>query len=54
MISVLVSTKDAEIRWRVLNKLEKEPNLTLQNLIEDYQLFINVRQDAKDIEVNVM
>ena len=31
----LVSTKDAEIR--ILNKLENEPNLTLQNLAEDCQ-----------------
>ena len=47
----LVLTKDAEIRRRVLNKLENEPNLTLQNLAEDCQRFINVQQDAKDIEV---
>ena len=48
----LVSTKDAEIRRRVLNKLENESNLTLQNKAEDCQRFINVRQDAKDIEVS--
>ena len=48
----LVSSKDTEIRRRVLNKLENEPNLTLQNLAEDSQRFINVRQDAKDIEVS--
>ena len=50
----LVLTKDAEIRWRVLNKLENEPSLILQNLAEDCQGFINVRQDAKDIEVSGM
>ena len=50
-VQCLVSTKDAEIRRRVLNKLENEPNLTLQNLAEDCQGFINVRQD-KDIEVS--
>ena len=33
-------------------KFENERNLTLQNLTEDCQRFINVCQDAKDIEVN--
>ena len=47
----LVSTKDAEIR-RVLDKLENEANQTLQNLAEDCQRFINVRQDAKEIEAS--
>ena len=32
----LVSTKDPEIKTRVLNKLENEPNLTSQNLAEDF------------------
>ena len=49
----LVSTKDIEIR-RILNKLEKEPNLTLQNLAKDFQRFINVQQDAKDTKVSSM
>ena len=44
------STEDAKIRRRVLNKLENESNLTLQNLAEDCLGFINVWQDAKDIE----
>ena len=48
----LVTTKDAKIRWRVLNKLENEPNLTLQNLAEDFQRLINVWQDAKVMEVS--
>ena len=51
-VQVLVSTKDAEIRRKVLNKLENEHDLTLQNLAEDYQQIRNVRQDAKDIEVS--
>ena len=38
----LVSTKDAKIRRRVLNKLENEPNLTFQNF-EDCQRSMNVR-----------
>ena len=33
----LVSAKDAEIRRRVLSKLENEPDLTLQKLAEDFQ-----------------
>ena len=45
-------TKDTEIRGKVINKLESEPNLILQNLAEDCQRFINVWQDAKDIEVS--
>ena len=39
-------TKDAEIKRKVLNKLEDEPKLTLQNLAEDCQRFINDRQDS--------
>ena len=46
-----MSTKDAEIKKRVLNKLENEPNLTSQNLAEDCQRFMNVWQDAKNIDV---
>ena len=33
----LVSTKDAEIRRRILNRLENDPNITLQLIAEDYQ-----------------
>ena len=33
----LVSTKDAEIRQRILNKLENELNITLQQIAEDCQ-----------------
>ena len=46
----LISAKDAEIRRRVLNKLENEPNITLQQIAEDCQRFISVRQDSKNIE----
>ena len=38
----LVSIKDAEIRRKVLNKLENEPHLTLKNQVEDCQRFINI------------
>ena len=46
----LVSAKDAEIRRRVLSKLENEPDLTLQKLAEDCQRIVNVRKDSKNIE----
>lgn len=46
----LVSTKDAEIRRRILTKLESEPELTLQKLAEDCQRCIRVKKDSKDIE----
>ena len=42
-----VSAKEAEIRRRVLSKLENEPNLTLQNLAEDCQRIVSVRKDSK-------
>ena len=48
----LVSTKGAEIWRKVLDKLENESNMTLKKLPEDCQRFINVRQDAKNIEVS--
>ena len=44
------SNKDAEIRRRVLDKLENESNLTPQQIAEDCQRFVNVRQDLKDIK----
>ena len=46
----LVLAKDAEIRHRVLLKLENEPDLTLQKLAEDYQKIVSVRKDSKNIE----
>ena len=45
-----VSAKDAEIKRRVLSKLENEPDLTLQKLTEDCQRIVNVRKDSKNIE----
>ena len=45
-----VSTKDPEIRRRVLSKLESEPNLTLKKLVEDCQRIISVKKDSRDIE----
>ena len=46
----LVSTKDAKIRHRILNKLENEPNVTLQQIEEDFQRSVSVKQDSKKIE----
>ena len=46
----LVSTKDSEIRRRVLSKLESEPNLTLKKLVEDCQRIISVKKDSRDIK----
>ena len=46
----LVSAKDAEIRRRVLNKLENEPNLTFQQIAEDCQRFVSLSQDSKNIK----
>ena len=45
-----MSAKDAEIRRRVLSKLENKPDLTLQKLAEDCQRIVSVRKDSKNIE----
>ena len=46
----LVFAKDAEIRRRVLSKLENEHDLTLQKLAEDCQRIVSIRKDSKNIE----
>ena len=46
----LVSAEDAEVRRRVLTKLENEQGLTLQKLAEDCQRLISVKCDSKTIE----
>ena len=43
-----VSTKDVEIRRR--NKLEKEPNITLQQIAEDCQRYVRVKPDSKKLK----
>ena len=45
-----LSVKDAELRCRALNRLEKEPNITLQQLAEECQRIISEKQDSKNIE----
>ena len=46
----LVSAKNAEIRRRVLSKLENEPNLKLQKVSEDCQRTVSVRKALKNIK----
>ena len=46
----LVLAKDAEIRRRVLSKLQNELDLTLQKLAEDCQRILRVRKDSKNIK----
>ena len=46
----LVSAKNAEIRRRVLSKLENKPDLTLQKLAEDYKRIVSVSKDSQNIE----
>ena len=46
----LVSPEDAEIRRRVLTKLENEQGLTLKKLAEDCQRVVSVKSDSKTIE----
>ena len=42
--------KDAENRYKILNKLENEPNITLQQIAEDCQRCVSVKQDSQKIE----
>ena len=46
--------KNAEIRHRILNKLENEPNITLQQIAEDCQWYVRVKQDSKKNEESVI
>ena len=46
----LVSAEDAEIRCRVLTKLEKEQGLALKKLAEDCQRVVSIKSDSKTIE----
>ena len=46
----LVSAKDAEIRRRVLLKLENESDLILKKLAGSCQRIVSVRKDSKNIE----
>ena len=46
----LVSAEDAEIRRRVLTKLENKQGLTLKKLAEDCKRVVSVKSDSKTIE----
>lgn len=46
----LISVKHAGIRRRVINKLENEPDITLQQVAEDCQRLVSIREDSKNIE----
>ena len=48
-VQELVSTKDAEIRHRIQDKLENEPNIILQQIAENCQKYVSVKQDSKEM-----
>ena len=45
-----MSAKDAEIRRRVLSKLQNEPDVILQKLAEDCQSIVSVRKGSRNTE----
>ncbi|CAH8609833.1 unnamed protein product [Dicrocoelium dendriticum] len=46
----LQSHADADIRTRILHKLEQEPQLTLQDITTECQRLINLKHDTKMVE----
>ncbi|KER19644.1 hypothetical protein T265_11641 [Opisthorchis viverrini] len=46
----LQSHSDADIRTRILHKLEQEPNLTLQAITDECQRLIHLKHDTRMIE----
>ncbi|CAH8467909.1 unnamed protein product [Dicrocoelium dendriticum] len=46
----LQSHADADVRTRILHKLEQEPHLTLQDIAAECQRLINLKHDTKMIE----
>ena len=49
----LVSSTSAEIRRRVLSKLESEQNLTLQKLAEECQRAVSLKKESQKIEAGI-
>ena len=49
-IQGLTASKDAEIRSRLLMKLEQDQKITLQNLMDECQRILNLRADMAKIE----
>ena len=41
------ASKDAEIRSRLLSKLEQDSKLTIRNIVEEYQGIINLCHDSE-------
>ena len=46
----LKSPREADIRKRILSKLEIDPNITLQSISEECQRLINLKHDTAEIE----
>ena len=49
-IHALTSNKDAEIRSRILTKLEMDSKLTLQKIAEECQRMVNLKLDTARID----
>ncbi|KFD46356.1 hypothetical protein M514_12772 [Trichuris suis] len=49
-ISGLQSSQDTELRLRLLNKLESDPQVNLQKLTEECNFFNRVRHDSRMME----
>ena len=50
----LVLAKDAEIRQRILNKQQNEPNATLQQITEYCQQYTSIKQDLKESQSHMV
>ena len=46
----LTASRDKDIRSRILNKLEQDPDITLQKITEECQRILNIKHDNKQIE----
>ena len=46
----LQSSSDAEIRTRLLSKLEQDPQMTLQNITNECQILLNLKHDTSMLE----
>lgn len=46
----LTASKDSEIRARILTKLEQDPNLTLQAIVDECNRIVSMRHDSAKIE----
>ncbi|CAI2737860.1 unnamed protein product, partial [Dicrocoelium dendriticum] len=46
----LQSPSDADIRTRLLTRLEQDPDITLQKMAEECQRLINLKHDSRMVE----